>query len=379
MNWKSGKILKRIKRFFAKRFYIRNKKIYNMRRRRESVASVYRKTTKFLTSNTANFLKKKPNNKKNQILMEAVEDCDDNGGDNVNNIDEVKTDDDDIGERDLDYYLGVRKRESYWRDPAGKEQIRKDYLVYHCGITEEDYDKNYKKTIVSKVSYVIQPRLKQVPFKIHRRRRRNGDTRDDSWREKTGIFKLFMRRDSENSMSDSYSECDSNEDKIPERLRSTNEDDMEDMMGYINELDACGSGDKDEGVRIKEVSEGRPCDNCPELCPGFIPHAWSLVVRPARAPRIMKNVHSCSRGHTEQTCRALKPNKLTMCLSLKQLEWADVYRRITGSDKEPVKERKIQKFPSRERNYAVKRKFNNNMRSHVNCESCARAAEKENR
>lgn len=105
----------------------------------------------------------------------------------------------------------------------------------------------------------------------------------------------------------------------------------------------------------------------------------SLVVRPARAPRIMKNVHSCSRGHTVQTCRALIPNKPTMCLSLKQLEWADVYRRITGSDKEPVKERKIQKFPSRERNYAVKRKFNNNMRSHVNCESCARAAEKENR
>ncbi|KAJ8733016.1 hypothetical protein PYW07_015615 [Mythimna separata] len=82
------------------------------------------------------------------------------------------------------------------------------------------------------------------------------------------------------------------------------------------------------GVRIKEVSEGRPCDNCPELCPGFIPHAW---------------------------------------------------RRITGTDKEPVKEKKIQKFPSRERNFAVKRKFNNNMRSHANCESCARVAEKENR
>lgn len=68
-----------------------------------------------------------------------------------------------------------------------------------------------------------------------------------------------------------------------------------------------------------------------------------------------------------------------MCLSLKQLEWADVYRRLTGGEKEPVKEKKIQKFPSRERNFAVKRRHNNNMRSHVNCESCARVAEKENR
>lgn len=33
-----------------------------------------------------------------------------------------------------------------------------------------------------------------------------------------------------------------------------------------------------QGVRIKEVSEGRPCDNCPELCPGFIPHSWRYVV-----------------------------------------------------------------------------------------------------
>lgn len=256
MNWKPGKILKNIKKFFVTYLCRRSKKMNNMRRRRESVASVYRKTTKFLTSNTANFLKKKPNNKKSQILMEAVEDCEDNGEENVNKVDETKTDDDDIGERDLDYYLGVRKRESYWRDPAGKEQIRKDYLVYHCGITEEDYDKNYKKTIVSKVSYVIQPRLKQVPFKIHRKRRKNGDLRDDSWREKTGIFKLFAyRRDSEYSTSDSYSECDSNEDKVSERLRSANEDDMEDMIGYLNELATCGSDDKLPEVCLNKTFE----------------------------------------------------------------------------------------------------------------------------
>lgn len=193
-----------------------------------------------------------PNTKKSRQQMKTVEDFEDNIEEDVNKVEDTVIDDDDLGERDLDYYLGVRKRESYWRDPAGKEQIRKDYLVYHCGITEEDYDKNYKKTVASKVSYVIQPRLKQVPFKIHRKRRKNGDLKDDSWRDKTGIFKLFAyRRDSEYSTSDSYSECDSNEDmKVSGRLRSTNEDDIKDMIGYLNELGTCSSDDRLSEVRV---------------------------------------------------------------------------------------------------------------------------------
>ncbi|CAF4904433.1 unnamed protein product [Pieris macdunnoughi] len=65
-----------------------------------------------------------------------------------------------------------------------------------------------------------------------------------------------------------------------------------------------------------------------------------------------------------------------MCLSLKQLEWAEICRRLKKD--EPVAEKKIQKFPSRERNHAVRRKSNNNnLRSHVNCEACARVAENE--
>ncbi|CAD0198048.1 unnamed protein product [Chrysodeixis includens] len=208
----------------------------NMRRRRESVASVYRKTTKFLTSNTANFLKKKPGPKKSRILMKTVEDFEDNAEENFEKVEVPATDEDDLGERDLDFYLGVSKRESYWRDPVGKEQIRKDYLVYHCGITEEDYDKNYKKNVVPKVSYILAYRSCN-----------DGHVWWASPKKKK---------------------------KKVERLQSTNEDDVEDMIGYLNELRTCGSGDMIEGVRIKEVSEGRPCDNCPELCPGFIPHAW---------------------------------------------------------------------------------------------------------
>lgn len=182
----------------------------NMRKRRESVASVYRKTTKFLTSNTANLLKKMPNNRKYRLLAKVMEEYEttdilklDKDRFNVDN-------NDDLGERDLDYYLGVRSKEIYWRDPIGKEQIRKDYLVYHCGISEDDYNKNYKTTNIKvSYSYPIQPRLKQVPFKIHRKGRRV-NVRDESWCEKTGIFKIFAnKRDSESS--DSYSEC-SNED-----------------------------------------------------------------------------------------------------------------------------------------------------------------------
>jgi hypothetical protein len=70
-----------------------------------------------------------------------------------------------------------------------------------------------------------------------------------------------------------------------------------------------------------------------------------------------------------------------MCLSLKQLEWAEICRRVIGNEKTPeVGQRKIQKFPSRERNYAVKRRKNNNnnVRSHANCPSCAKIAQEEN-
>lgn len=65
-----------------------------------------------------------------------------------------------------------------------------------------------------------------------------------------------------------------------------------------------------------------------------------------------------------------------MCLQLKQFELADVYGKMT-TDK-PEKERRIQKFPSRERNFAVRRKNeNNNFRPHVNCQSCTEVAERE--
>ncbi|CAB3243477.1 unnamed protein product [Arctia plantaginis] len=177
-----------------------------------------------------------PNNKKH-FVSQTTEHSQDNADKIVKAIDDVTDEDDNLGERELDYYLGVRKKENYWRDPMGREKIRKDYLVYHCGVTEDDYDKKYKKEIASRASYVIPPRLKQVPFKIHRKKR-NGDLKDDSWRDKSGIFKLFAhRRDSEYSTSDSYSECDSNEDmKVSEIFRS-NENDLEDIIDYLNELD----------------------------------------------------------------------------------------------------------------------------------------------
>lgn len=63
------------------------------------------------------------------------------------------------------------------------------------------------------------------------------------------------------------------------------------------------------------------------------------------------------------------------------MEWAEVYRRVVGPEPEPVaRERKIQKFPSRERNHAVRRRRNNNNNnvwSHANCPSCAKIAQQE--
>lgn len=179
-----------------------------MRRRRESVVTVYKKTTKFLTTNTTNLLKKMPN-KKYRLLTKLIEEIEEKNEDKIKPV-VTSDEEDDLGERDLDYYLGVRKKESFWRDPASKEQIRKDFLLYHCGVTEEDYEQNYKVS-APRVPSVIQPRRKQVPFKIHRKRK-IPSVKDDSWRENS-LFKLFTyKRESEYSdSSNSYSECDSEE------------------------------------------------------------------------------------------------------------------------------------------------------------------------
>lgn len=206
-----------------------------MRRRRESVASVYRKTTKFLSTNTAILLKKMPNNRKYRLLTKIIDEYA-NPEEIISKKDTLTNDDDDLG--DLDYYLGARKKETYWRDLEGKEQIRRDYLLYHCGITEEEYEKEYKKVLPPKASLVIQPRLKQVPFKINRKKK-NSQSKDDSWRDKSGIFKLFAyRRDSETT-SESYSECDSNEEVRDDgRRRLAKDDNVEDALEKLS-LEVC--------------------------------------------------------------------------------------------------------------------------------------------
>ncbi|CAF4904444.1 unnamed protein product [Pieris macdunnoughi] len=231
------KTLKLLNRLFHRP--VKRRKMYNLKRRRESVATAYKKTTKFLTSNTANLLKKVPNTRKYRLLAKIVDDHEDS---QTNSQDNQSDESSDYGDRELDYYLGVRKKEIYWRDPVGIEQIKKDYLLYHCGVTEEDYEKLYKKTI-AKPSHVIQPRLKQVPFKIHRKNKKITMRDSESWCERRNIFKIFANKWDSDSTSDSYSECDDDDENA-------------------------------DGVRIKEVSEGRPCDNCPELCPGFISHPW---------------------------------------------------------------------------------------------------------
>ncbi|CAG9560739.1 unnamed protein product [Danaus chrysippus] len=337
--------------------------MYNLKRRRESVATVYRKTTKFLTTNTAILLKKMPNNKKNDTLPKVEEENKNETA--TETVDqEIDSDEDGhSGEHDLDYYLGIKQKHTFWSDPAGLEQIRKDYLIYHRGISEEEYESRYKRK-VSKPSCTVQPKFKQVPFKIHKKHKKANSIREgmaESWVEKKGIFKLFgNRRDSE-STSDSYSECDSNEDaKYSDIINidcdSRDEDDILDLSDAINKITTEDRLRKIMGVRIKEVSEGRPCDNCPELCVGFTPHPWRTL---------------------KAFTRVIERDK--MCLSLKQLEWAEIYRRVIKGDREEVTERKIQKFPSRERNHAVKRRNNNNYRSHINCQTCARVAEDENR
>lgn len=240
MKWKFRRFLKNIKKLALTRLIIRkHRNMNNMKRRRESVASVYKKTTKFLSSNTANLLKKMPNTRKYRLLTKVMEEYDRNVSLKLDKCCENQTEDvDDLGERDLDYYLGVRKKEVYWRDPAAREQIRKDFLINHCGVSEEEFDMSYKTPNSLKVSFVIQPKLKQVPFKIHKKRSKKENQREGDWREKTGIFKLF-RRDSEYSTSESYSEYDSNEDdKISEDIVRSNDEEniVEGVAEHFNYL-----------------------------------------------------------------------------------------------------------------------------------------------
>ncbi|CAH2106991.1 unnamed protein product [Euphydryas editha] len=286
MNWSILNILKFLKRLFNQKDSKR-RNMYNLKRRRESVALVYRKTTKFLSSNTANFLKKTPNTKKYNLLARIVEEYQKNNDKDNKNCDEKDDNDsiNDLGERDLDYYLGVREKVTYWRDPEGNEKIRKDYLLYHCGITEEDYEKNYKRTIVPRATYPVHPKLKQVPFKIHKKEKKVNSFKEgvtESWVEKKGIFKLFGNRRDSDTTSDSYSECDSNEEaKYIDDIdydKDDNEEIIWNVTNNFNDLTTIDALNKLLGVRIKEVSEGRPCDNCPELCPGFISHPWRSVI-----------------------------------------------------------------------------------------------------
>lgn len=186
----------------------------DMKRRKESVAMVCRKTTKFLTSNTANLLKKTMGNAKYSFLEKAMEEYEMNCHVYKEHIIDTDSSVDYEGGRELDYYLGVKKKETYWRDFEGEEQIRKDYYINHYGVTEDDYNCYYKKTYFIKTLSANAPRRKQVPFKIHRKRgRKNSNFKRDGynfWCEKTGILKMFMsnRKDSEYSSSDSYSECE---------------------------------------------------------------------------------------------------------------------------------------------------------------------------
>ncbi|OWR45636.1 hypothetical protein KGM_210097 [Danaus plexippus plexippus] len=328
-----------------------------------------------------------PNNKKNDTLPEVEEE---NKNETITKTVDPQIDSDEdrhSGDHDLDYYLGIKQKHTFWSDPAGLEQIRKDYLIYHRGISEEEYESRYKRK-VSKPSCTVQPKFKQVPFKIHKKSKKANSIREgmaESWVEKKGIFKLFGNRRESESTSDSYSECESNDDAKHSDIINIDcdsrdeEDEILDIADEINKITTQDRlrkimskiGRAEQGVRIKEVSEGRPCDNCPELCHGFAPHPW----RRSQAHRVRSDLIVIT------TLKAFTrvPVRDKMCLSLKQLEWAEIYRRVIKGDKEEVTERKIQKFPSRERNHAVRRRSNNNFRSHINCQTCARVAEDENR
>lgn len=202
MSWPN---IRAIKKFFVQQIQKKLTKMNNIRRRRESVASVYRRTTKFLSANTPNLLKKMAPNKKNQLLAKIIEEQE------RNHIIRNKTkrsicseEDDDLGERELEYYLGVRKKEFCWRDKEGQEKIRKDYLLYHCRISEEEYNAHFKKSI-PRPTYNVQPRIKQVPLKIHKKKPKKQNGKEESWCERSKIFKLFTNKKDSESTSSSYS------------------------------------------------------------------------------------------------------------------------------------------------------------------------------
>lgn len=212
MSWPNIKALKTD--VFVQEVKKKSTTMNNIKRRRDSVASVYRRTTKFLSANTPNLLKKVANNKKNQLLNKIIEEQERyqtmrNQTRKSRYFDEV---DDDLGERELEYYLGVRKKEICWRDKEGHEQIRKDYLLYHCRISEEEYIVNCKKNVL-RPTYIVQLRLKQVPLKMHKKKPKKQNGKEESWCERSKIFKLFTNKRDNESTSSSYS-IDSSEDAI---------------------------------------------------------------------------------------------------------------------------------------------------------------------
>lgn len=240
-----------------KRKLIRIKKYYqtSMKRRRESVATVYKRTTKFLTSNTANLLKKTmPNTKKYRFLEKAMERAEQNRHFNINKQYDCADDEkeDEYEGDQLDYFFGLNKKQTFWRDLEGEEQIRKDYYINHCGVSEEDYDLFYKKINFKKPTCSVQPKLKQVPFKIHKKMgRKNSYFRKDHtnnfWCEKTGILKMFMtnRKDSEYSSSDSYSECEPSQNASDSEQKNC--DDFDLLTNHFNRLQVHGLSDFDLG------------------------------------------------------------------------------------------------------------------------------------
>lgn len=247
MSWLN---LKAIKNFFVQQVKKQSTKMNNIKRRRDSVASVYRKTTKFISANTPNLLKKMAANKKNQLLAKIIEEQERNQimRNKVKRSTYLNEDDDDSADRELDYYLGVRKKEIYWRDREGQEQIRKDYLLYHCRISEEEYIVKFKKNI-PRPTYVVQPKLKQVPLKIHKKKPKKQNEKEESWCERSKIFKLFTNKKDNQSSSSSYS-IDSIEDLV--RTDSTEnvednadklQDDIEFMTVKLDNLFVCDNID----------------------------------------------------------------------------------------------------------------------------------------